>query len=123
MLPWSMRSSLWLLAVGLLVLFTLRLLYPNPIADESAQIAFAAIKQGATEQEVEAVLGTSSAMGYPAQGGKSLFWDVRTPDNRRVGMIVTFDIEGRVCGKAMQDEPGCCSPIRRWLIPCRQPPK
>jgi hypothetical protein len=120
--PISMRSSVWLLAVGLLVLFTVPLLYPNSIADKSAQIAFAAIKQGATEQDVEAVFGSPGAVGYPAQGVKSVFWDVRTRDKRKVGIIVTFDSEGRVCGKTMQDERGSSSAIRRWLIRSRQPP-
>ena len=62
MLPWSMRSSVWLLAVGLLVLFTLPLLYPSSIADKSAKMAFAAIREGATEQNVRQALKIADAM-------------------------------------------------------------
>jgi hypothetical protein len=113
----------WLLAIGLLVLFTVPLLYPNSIADKSANAAFAAIRQGATEQDVDAILGNSSGVSGLAHGGKSVFWNMPTSHNGAVGITVTFDAEGRVVSKAMQDEPRPCSAIHRLWRRSRQPVK
>jgi hypothetical protein len=111
------RQFIWLpicFALVLLVLISTAPMSRDEI-DDIIDAKFGALAVGASRQEVETVLGSPDAIGMPSVGQQSIFWHISGQNNERVGVVVHFDRDGRVCKKVRLDESGIAKAVRSWL--------